>query len=196
MSEHFASYIPDAKQQDSLCAILEPVIRTAFDTTTTRDAQEQMEQVAAACSTPLIEFLVSHACSSSKTTSNEAGDGQSSNSPLDVLIAISSFRKSFAAHCSAEINTLRTVWLEGQSQARPGASLMVSSLLARGTRPMYEFIRTDLAVGMRGSDNLREFEGGFQEPLVGEDVSVVYESIKDGRMANLLAGVLKDLDIQ
>lgn len=185
VSEHFTRYLPDTKQQDSLCAVLEPIIRIAFDTSTTRDAQEQMEQVAAACSTPLIEFLVSHACSSPTPT---LGDGESSTSPLTVLVAISSFRKSFAARCSAAINTQRTMWLEGQSRS-------VSSLLARGTRPMYEFIRTDLGLGMRGSDNLHQFEDGFQEPLVGEDVSVVYESIRDGRMANILGNVLKDLEL-
>lgn len=187
LSRHFAPYLSNSKLLDLLCDRLEPITRTAFDGSTTRDAHEQMDQVAAACSTPLIDFLDAQDCPSPNLVLHK----DEPNTPLNVLGAITSFRRSYAARCSDGLRGLRVEYLEDQSQSGP--EMNASPFLAQGTLPMYDFIRSGLGVKMRGVDNLHQFRNDFNEPLVGDDVSVVYQSIRNGKMANVLAQLLKDL---
>ncbi|EJD35000.1 phenylalanine ammonia-lyase [Auricularia subglabra TFB-10046 SS5] len=80
---------------------------------------------------------------------------------------------------------LRLEYLEGTKDAVP--------FLGR-TRALYEFVRRDVGVRMHGLANLRGFKGpgldAFGERSIGENVSLIYEAVRDGRVQRALAGLL------
>ena len=56
---------------------------------------------------------------------------------------------------------------------------------------MYEFVRCTLGIKMHGYENLTLFEDGFGDITVGGNVSVIYESIRDGKMQGVVIGLFQ-----
>jgi phenylalanine ammonia-lyase len=78
------------------------------------------------------------------------------------------------------LGSLCTVYLDGSHCPCPASSYL------GGTCPMYEYARRKLVIEtVHGYGNLT-FEDGFGDVLVGGNVSVIYESIRDGKMQDVV----------
>ena len=79
---------------------------------------------------------------------------------------------------------MRAEYVEGGKSAAP--------FLGR-TRLLYEFVRNELGVKIHGLPNLKGFKGEglieVGERGIGENVSLIYEAIRDGRMQRTLVGL-------
>lgn len=133
-----------------------------------------------------------------------------STSPIAAAFSmISSFRESFASRSVALLNSLRKAYLSGARGPTPA-----SPYLAHGTRPIYEFVRLTLGVRMHGWENINMFDTGAmatslasdktdnggvsmsgelgfdeREGTVGMNASVIYESIRNGKMQAIVTGL-------
>jgi len=119
-----------------------------------------------------------------------------------TLSLIPSFRESFASRSVTFLSSLRTAYISGARGSAPA-----SPYLAHGTRPIYEFVRLTLGVRMHGWENSKMFDTGAmaasrdgsmdddeevntsgelgfdeREGTVGMNASIIYESIRDGKM--------------
>ena len=86
---------------------------------------------------------------------------------------------------SRHLHTLRTSYLDGSRGPFPASPYLGA------TRPMDEFIRRTLGIKMHGYENLTYFEDGFGDVLIGGNISVIYESIRDGRMQGVVIGLFQ-----
>ncbi|KAF9520851.1 hypothetical protein BS47DRAFT_1374656 [Hydnum rufescens UP504] len=168
LAVHFDAHLSRASQTTLYLTLLRAV-RNALDSSTTEDAVPRLVSVAAACTTPLVNSFLLH----SPTCSPLA----------DVVTSIGMFRASFAKRAADLLHTLRTEYLDGTRGPAPA-----SPFLGR-TRPIYEFVRYTLGIKMHGYENLILFEDGFGDVTLGDNISIIYESIRDGKMQ----GVVIDL---
>ena len=181
--DHLRDHVSTEKTLDALCSRLAPTMRDALAANTTKDARRMMESVAAACTAPMLEFLTSN------LSSDPPELGKKTPSSADLLTSVAEFRASFVQKAAASLQGFRKSYLENSGKGPECA--LTSQLLADGTRPVYDFIRNELGIGLRGLDNFCEFKNGFEEPLIGDDVSRIYESIRNGTMAGVLVKVLE-----
>ncbi|CAE7193559.1 unnamed protein product [Rhizoctonia solani] len=142
-----------------------PVFKAAmesYEVTSTMDAVPRMKVVAVAATGPLIELL-----------------------PESDLIGIKSFRNAVGS-ISGEFHTrLQGEYLRGERGAAPAAHLLGN------TRPVYEFVRIQLGVKMHGIDNYNEFEHGWTNLTIGQNVSLIYEAIRDNKLQEVIASLWK-----
>ncbi len=56
---------------------------------------------------------------------------------------------------------------------------------------MYEFVRVTLGIRMHGSENYHHFENGLgvEDVTVGENVSLIHEAIRDGKLQPTIIGL-------
>ncbi|QRW12778.1 phenylalanine ammonia-lyase [Ceratobasidium sp. AG-Ba] len=137
-------------------------IMASFEATSTMDAVPRMRTAAAAASAPLIDAL----------SGSELG-------------AIPAFRESVAVRSAELYERLRAEYLTGKRGPAPAAELLGN------TRPVYEFVRVKLGVKMHGLDNLNRFEHGWTDLSIGQNVALIYEAIRDGRMQEVVASLWK-----
>ena len=180
---HLRDHVSTEKALDALCSRLTPTMRDALAANTTKDARRMMESVAAACTAPMLESLTSN------LSSDPPEHGRKTPSSADLLTSVAEFRASFVQNAAASLQDFRKSYLVNSGKGPE--CVLTSQLLADGTRPVYDFIRNELGIGLRGLDNFYEFKDGFEEPLIGDDVSQIYESIRNGTMAEVLVKVLE-----
>ncbi|QRV84145.1 phenylalanine ammonia-lyase [Ceratobasidium sp. AG-Ba] len=101
------------------------------------------------------------------------------------LGAIPAFRESVAVRSAELYERLRAEYLTGKRGPAPAAELLGN------TRPVYEFVRVKLGVKMHGLDNLNRFEHGWTDLSIGQNVALIYEAIRDGRMQEVVASLWK-----
>ncbi|KAG9090623.1 hypothetical protein FRC06_000948 [Ceratobasidium sp. 370] len=150
----------------SLASLQAPVFKAvmdSFEATATMDAVPRMRAAAAAASAPLVDLL--------------AGP---------ELTGISAFRESVAGRSAELYGQLRVEYLTGKRGPAPAAELLGN------TRPVYEFVRVKLGVKMHGLDNLNQFEEGWTDLSIGQNVALIYEAIRDGRMQDVVASLWKN----
>ncbi|TFY65441.1 hypothetical protein EVJ58_g1968 [Rhodofomes roseus] len=145
-----------------------PALRHALDATSTMDAVPRMQKVAAASTTPIVDFCLA-------------------NGAASALTILTSFRDAVAEHSAALLADLRKAYLTGERGAAPAAQY-----LGR-TRGVYEFIRVTLGVRMHGKENLDGFADGpgVTDATLGQNVSLIYESIRDGKMQGVVVGLFQ-----
>jgi phenylalanine ammonia-lyase len=216
--EMYFSTVTSANSLRSLHASLMNVIREALEATTSKDAVPRMEIVAQACTAPLVDFLLALTPSapvpastvSSRSFTPPSALASEPTSPVTAALSmIPSFRQSFAPRSVALLTSLRTAYLSGARGPAPA-----SPHLAHGTRPIYEFVRLTLGVRMHGWENSKMFDTGAMaasrdgkkspneeaamsgelgfdegEGTVGMNASVIYESIRDGKMQAVVFGL-------
>jgi len=131
------------------------------------DAADQMREVASSSSTILLNLFA-------------GPDFASSQGP--TVLAIPDFQANVALRGASLLNKLRGEFLSGQRGASP------ASLYLGKTRPVYEFIRVTLGIGMHGTENYNSFANGLgvDDVTVGQNISIIYEAIRDGQMQNVL----------
>ncbi|EJD08070.1 phenylalanine ammonia-lyase [Fomitiporia mediterranea MF3/22] len=161
---------------------------TSFDTSANMDARPRCEKASKASTQPLIESLLS---SSSSSASSAA-----------VLTALPAFQSTLTSTLHSEYTTLTNSFLTSSLSPSSSHYLPASSLLGR-TKALYQFVRSDLGVGMHGLENSGNFPNGLGHSLfasendgeekrgrtIGGEVAIVYEAIRDGRMKSVLVGM-------
>ncbi|KAI1792258.1 phenylalanine ammonia-lyase [Ganoderma leucocontextum] len=161
----FGRHLPDG-DLSALFGIVARQIRRSLETTSTMDAAHRMRAVAAATTTPLVDFCV----------------GAHVRLDLDEIVA---FRARLAERMAAALVGLRDEYLQGAKGPVPAANYLGRS------RAVYEFVRTTLGVRMHGVENLHDFKDGpgVEEPSIGQDISLIHEAIRDGKMQDVVVGL-------
>lgn len=133
-------------------------MQKTLETTSTMDAPEQMQKVAASCSNILLDFLTGPAFANAATTGS-------------MLVEIPVFRSRVASRAASLLDDLRKSYLSGARGAAPASRYL------NKTRTVYEFVRLTLGVRMHGSENYNKFANGLgvEEVTVGENVSLIHE---------------------
>ena len=153
----FGSCLPKHKLQSITSKVCIEMEKT-METTTTMDAPEQMQKVAASSSTILLDCFTSPAFVDPEATSS-------------MLANIPLFRSRVASRATSLLDDLRKNYLSGARGAAPASRHL------NKTRPVYEFVRITLGIRMHGSENYSRFANGLgvEEVTVGENVSLIHE---------------------
>ena len=134
------------------------VLKDTFDATSTMDAEERMQKVAASSTTTLLDFFT----------------GPSFSDPSLVgpaLTSIPTFRSRVASRAYSLLDGLRRDYLSGARGPAPASRYL------NRTRPVYEFVRLTLGIRMHGSENYHRFVNGLgvDDITVGQNVSLIHE---------------------
>ncbi|KAL0072708.1 transmembrane protein [Marasmius tenuissimus] len=159
-----------------LKSLTESVKKAMFDTwehSSTMDSGARMHKIAASSSTVLLDFFTPLALAESESIGS-------------ALAAIPKFRVAFATRATTLYEQLRNAYLFGKRGVAPASQYL------NKTRPMYEFVRKTLGIRMHGIENYNHFANGhgFEEQTVGQDVSIIHEAIRDGKMKSVLVSML------
>ncbi|KAI5121453.1 hypothetical protein M0805_009561 [Coniferiporia weirii] len=166
---------------------------STFDSSSGMDSLPRTEKAARASTQPLIDFLLSPSAASASSA---------------ALARLPEFQRALGAALYDAHSALTRAFLCDTSA--PGAPDYLPALPLLGrTRAVYTFIRGPakdggLGIGMHGRENLSKFAGGLSRGAwederapeergrtVGGEVSVIYEAIRDGKMAGVLVGMFE-----
>lgn len=174
LAKHFPSALSAlaTPQQGQLVLKLERGIARALEATNTADGGARLKAVADSTTTPLIDLFLSDATAF-------AG----------ALPAFPAFRTEFAQRGADTLALLQKQYLEGERGATPASKHVGKS------RRLYEFVRTELNVRMYGVENLHNFAAGpgVEETSIGENISLIHEAIRDGKMQSVVMDILKSI---
>lgn len=148
---------------------IERVVFRALNSTSTADCVGRMNSVAAATTTPLVDFF----------SAQEGLAGELAN--------IAPFRAEFAKRAADTLTALRAQYLEGGRGAAPASKYLGK------TRAVYEFVRVGLGIPMHGAENLHGFAmgPGVEEGTIGGNISIIHEAIRDGKMQGVVVDLVK-----
>ena len=151
---------------NTLLPIVSRQIRRSLESTSTMDVAMRMRTVAAATTTPLVDFCAQHA-------------------GLRALDEIVAFRGALAERMTAALVRLRQQYLSGDKGAAPAAAYLGRS------RAVYEFVRVTLGVRMHGVENVHNFAQGpgVEDPTIGQNISLIHEAIRDGKLQDVVVGL-------
>lgn len=158
----------------SVTSKVQKTLIDALDHTTTMDATERMIKVAASSTTVLVDFFTSCTFVSGPSAAGSA------------LTSIPLFRSRVASRATTLLDQLRRSYLSGERGAAPASKHL------KKTRPLYEFVRITLGIRMHGSENYHRFVNGHgtDEVTVGQNVSLIHEAIRDGKLQSLVVSML------
>ena len=125
-----------------------------LDTTTTMDAKERMAKVASSGDSIVVKYF---------TRPESCG--------VVALSGLSDFGDNVSKRAAASLMTLRRAYLDGSRGPAPASDYLLK------TRPVYEFVREKLGIGMHGLQNHESFPNGLdvEEATIGENVSLIHE---------------------
>ena len=168
LASHFGAHLSSA-QLERLSVSVNKAILKALSAGSSADAVGRLRQVAAATLTPIVDFLTAEP------------------DLTPALVNIVAFRAELATQGAEVLQSLRAEYIEGKKGATPAAKY-----LGR-TKPMYEFVRATLGVGMHGAENLHDFEAGpgVEEVSIGQNISVIHEAIRDGKLQPVVLQMLR-----
>ncbi|RDB24836.1 Phenylalanine ammonia-lyase [Hypsizygus marmoreus] len=147
-------------------------MQESLETTSTMDAPERMQKVAASTTTLLVDFFTSPGFT-------ETG------SLASIMSSIPDFRSDVASRSATLLDNLRRDYLSGARGAAPASRYL------NKTRPVYEFVRLTLGIRMHGSENYSGFVNGLgvDDTTVGESISLIHEAIRDGKLQPVIVGM-------
>lgn len=177
VKEELADLFASVLSHSDLTSVTSQVQKTlidALDQTTTMDATERMVKVAASSTTVLVDFLTSCTLVSG------------SSAPGSALTSIPLFRSRVASRAITLVDQLRRSYLSGERGPAPASKHL------KKTRPLYEFVRITLGIRMHGSENYHRFINGHgtDEVTTGQNVSLIHEAIRDGKLQSLVVSML------
>lgn len=169
LSSSFGSFLSDMDLRNMAIGVTNSM-QSVLEQTSEADAQDRMQKVAAGSTTVIVDFLTS---SVSLTVDASAA----------AFTSISSFRGHVASRSTILLNSLRSAYLSGERGPAPASRYL------NKTRPLYEFVRTTLGIAMHGKENFSNFEHGLgvDDQSIGQNISLIYESIRDGKLLGVLA---------
>jgi len=167
------------KDAISIKAKVASVLNDTFDATSSMDAKERMQKVAASSTTPLLDFFT----------------GPSFSNPSLVgpaLTSIPTFRSRVASRAYSLLDDLRRDYLSGARGAAPASRYL------NRTRPVYEFVRLTLGIRMHGSENYHRFVNGLgvDDITIGQNVSLIHEAIRDGKLQPVIVELFSSMHSQ
>ncbi|KAJ7096236.1 phenylalanine ammonia-lyase [Mycena epipterygia] len=162
----FAPHLAQTKLVRDVCNVM----KATLEKTMHMDAFDQFREISSSSSTMLLNFFTTPELASSQAA---------------ALVAIPGFQANVALRGATLLNKLRGEFLSGQRGACP------ASLYLGKTRPVYEFIRVKLGIKMHGTENYTQFSNGLgvDDVTIGQNISVIYEAIRDGEMQNIIASL-------
>jgi len=159
LSEHFGA----ALKQEETARSLVNTMKATLEGNSTQDAADRMVSTAQSTALALYTAVPEHAAK------------------------VPAFLSALSVQLVTAYNNSRLDYLEGRKDALP--------YLGK-TKALYAFVRKELGVPMHGMANLNRFKEVEEDPLaafgergIGENVSVIYESIRDGRLQRALVGL-------
>ena len=160
-SEEFSAAFGSILSENNAIPIKAKVASTllaTFNATSTMDATERMQEVAASSTTPLLDFFT----------------GPSFSNPSLVgpaLTSIPTFRARVASRACFLLDELRKSYLSGARGAAPASRYL------NRTRLVYEFVRLTLGIRMHGSENYHRFVNGLgvDDVTIGQNISLIHE---------------------
>ncbi|KAF8806411.1 phenylalanine ammonia-lyase [Phlegmacium glaucopus] len=169
LASSFGSFI-SISQLNTLSSKLFTVMQHTFDKTTIMDSADQMRAVAESSASVIMDFFCN---------AESSNDGPA---PSPSLAVIFGFRSHISTRAITLHETLRKAFLSGGRGHAPA-----SPYLGR-TKRLYEFIREGLGIRMHGSENHELFPNGIgvDELSVGQNISKIYEALRDGNMQNTI----------
>jgi phenylalanine ammonia-lyase len=172
VQEELARTLGDSLTPLALSKVSSIVFRAMHDTleaTTTMDNLDRMTKVAAASTTPLIDFL-------------SGPENAYSHHASVTFSMIPQFRARVASRSVELMKTLRHEYLTGVKNALP---------VLNKTKPIYQYIRTTLGVKMYGYENNTVFANGLggDDVSIGENISAIQEAIRDGNLQAVVVGL-------
>ncbi|KAF7363164.1 Phenylalanine ammonia-lyase [Mycena venus] len=160
------AYADSTTLLSDICA----VIRGSIERTSNMDAADQMHEVAASSSTVLLKFFTTEYTGSSAT----------------ALSAIPAFQLRLAERGTTLLQSLRSAFLAGERGASPASAYLGK------TKAVYEFVRLMLGIKLHGVENQSGFANGLgvDDITIGQNISVIYEAIRDGKMQGVIVRML------
>jgi len=171
MEASFASYL-QADEMPKLISKVFKVMRDTHDTTSTMDAQDRMHKIAASSTGVLLDYITSPAFGNFEAVGS-------------ALSGIPGFRSCVASRANGLLDVLRREYLSGERGPAPASKYL------NRTRPVYEFVRNELGIRMHGSENYNRFSNGLgtEDVTVGQNVSLIHEAIRDGKMQSVIVNL-------
>jgi phenylalanine ammonia-lyase len=150
---NFSSYISPSEAEPLLGQIFDVMLAT-LDTTTTMDVVDRMIKVAASGDSVIVRHVAL-----------PGGPG------VVALSGLLQFNEGVAQRAATTLTALRKAYLTGARGSAPAIAHLSK------TRPVYEFVRKTLGIGMHGLENHQVFPEGLdiENATIGEDVSLIYE---------------------
>lgn len=150
---NFSSYLSPTEAAPLFKRIYFVMLAT-LDTTTTMDSADRMVKVAASSDSLIVKHF---------THPNGPG--------VIALSGLPRFNNDVAKRATASLTALREAYLNGTRGPAP------AGLLLTRTRPIYEFVRKTLGIGMHGLENHQSFPDGLdlEDATIGEKVSLIHE---------------------
>lgn len=164
---NFGSHVSPSEVEPLFKQVFSTML-TTLDTTTTMDAKERMAKVASSSDSILVKHF---------TRPQSCG--------VAGLSGLSGFNDSVSERATTSLMTLRGAYLAGSRGPAPARDHLTK------TQPVYEFVRENLGIGMHGLTNHESFPDGLdiEEATIGENVSLIYEAIRDGQLQWIVAGL-------
>lgn len=164
---HFGSQLP-SETMSAVHALLMKTMFHTFDETSSMDAEPRMKKIASACDTKFLEIFTAP------------------GRDISALAALPAFHATTSSRATETLVRLRAEYLGGARGTAPASKLLNKTL------PMYEFVRNTLGIRMHGSENQNLFANGLgvEDVTIGQNVSIIYEAIRDGRLQGIVVDML------
>lgn len=171
MEASFGSFLQDDEKSKLISKVFK-TMRETHDATSTMDAQERMQKIAASSTTILLDYITGPAFGNFEA----AGP---------ALSGIPAFRSRVASRANVLLDVLRREYLSGERGPAPASRYL------NRTRPVYEFVRKELGIRMHGSENYSRFANGLgvDDVTIGQNVSLIHEAIRDGKMQSVIVNL-------
>jgi phenylalanine ammonia-lyase len=161
VSAEFSSAFGFVLSEDAskgISAQVASIMHETFNATSTMDAKERMQKVAASSTTTLLDFFTGPSFSDASLVGS-------------ALSSIPTFRSRVAERLTLLLDELRRDYLSGSRGKAPASKYL------NKTRPVYEFVRVTLGIRMHGSENYHRFSDGLgvEDVTVGQNVSLIHE---------------------
>lgn len=171
MEKSFASHL-QADERHRLTSKVFQAMHNAHDSTSTMDAQERMQKIAASSTTVLMDYITGPAFEKFESVGS-------------ALSGIPAFRSRVASQANILLDVLRRDYLSGERGPAPASKYL------KRTRPVYEFVRKELGIRMHGTENYSRFANGLgtDDVTVGQNVSLIHEAIRDGKMQSVIVNL-------
>ena len=153
----FGTFLDEATFR-TISSEVKKIMRETFDTTSTMDAVDRMNKVAASSTNCIMDFF----------TRPDFAEAASMGPALSFIPA---FRAQVASKAHTLLLQLRADYLSGAKGAAP------ASIYLNKTRPIYEYVRVNLGIRMHGSENNAMFANGLgvDDVTIGQNISLIQE---------------------
>lgn len=182
ISSTIKQYYPHltSTERETLASEVTRAVWAAYDSSSNMDAAPRMEKTARASTQPLVDYFLP---------------------TPEHLSALPKFQATLSKKLLERHQEMTAAFFKPTTQDGE-LELPTAALLGR-TSAIYTYIRRDLGVRIHGAENFSHFEGGLGASeataengrTVGQNVSTIYEAIRDGKMAGILVSMFEGVGV-